>query len=145
MSIFRDNSTLYVGLVGEHLKKKRGDEGGESLPNSNSTFEAMLDAQETLSTLIELYGDDIEITHFCIVFDITDGYGNPNDAIVIKIQCATETDAVSLQYDIKDWNEGNLVDCFVYCEPKELVRTTDWIQLSYNKLVSSLLANTTCK
>jgi hypothetical protein len=130
MSIRKENSTLYVGLVREFLKAEWLDVNGKSLPTPSSTFSALLETYE-----------GIEIMEFCVVLGVTDGYGNPNDAILFEIQCATEADAMSLQNDIDDWNEEQVEDCFTYYSPNEVIRASDWYQLPSDYRVSSIVHN----
>jgi len=133
MSIARDNATLYVCLVAKHLQTEWVDESGKSLPNSYSTFEALLEANDSIKRT------DVGIPPY-----VYDCYEKRRKGLVYKIQCITEADAISLQNDIEDWNEEQVEDCFGFNAP--FFYQTD---KSYNRrrkqLVSSLSANTPCK
>ena len=103
MSVFTDESTLYVGLVKKHSDAEWVDIEGNATSKPIGTLWELLRENEGIQSISHIEGG--------LVYD---GYGNKEKCIVFQVECVTEADAMSLKSDIEDWNEQQTEDCFCY-------------------------------
>ena len=107
MSVFTDESTLYVGLVKQHSDTEWIDiEGNATSKPIGTLYELLRENEGTQSIWVADSG---------IVYD---GYGNEEQSVLFQVKCVTEADAMSLKSDIEDWNEQQIEDCFCYSKFK---------------------------